>query len=487
MAEPTQHCTQSAPTQPDSALNDPDRWNQKYMAANASNESGVTTDEDNRTLSLSRPVYQGYYSVRLSLLRVAPAPSWIIGKGSGRKFGPTRNVDILLAAPGSGVAPNVRAIHAFLTLHAESGVWMLKPSITMTVEDESVDEAVALYRRKTHFNIGSMHYLIEFMERTPQIEREYKEERDRILQSLDIPLPRTSMSGLPPQTITVLRSIVLWEGIGSGTYGFVCEGFHPKNGYLLVAKRVSLRSKSEIPGIEQEIHALRCFNGQDGILALVDWQTPFNGRELRKASLPVDVYLVREKGVAFNEYDWTVLDWTVKRRSLYQLLGLEAIHQAGCMHRDITARNLLFFPYVVPQHARLCDFGKFYTTPQANDTCIAAWRFLPPELEEGKHNHYDQSLDIWLLGLAIANTWWTSLQDLRPRTVSDHRRLLEFLMSRVDDSAGVADLLVQMLARDPQRRPSAGEALVDRCFRNVEQGKPPIKTSDSKRPVDNGP
>ncbi|KAL8885386.1 MAG: hypothetical protein Q9215_006756 [Flavoplaca cf. flavocitrina] len=250
MAEPTQHCTQSAPTQPDSALNDPDRWNQKYMAASAraiaqpssgespptashdqpdilriipvssearrafdsvarskeagtlhdnhakylqitgtaplnahtdaSNESGVTTDEDNRTLSPSRPVYQGYYSVRLSLLRVAPAPSWIIGKGSGRKFGPTRNVDILLAAPGSGVAPNVRAIHAFLTLHAESGVWMLKPSITMTVEDESVDEAVALYRRKTHFNIGSMHYLVEFMERTPQMEREYKEERDRI-------------------------------------------------------------------------------------------------------------------------------------------------------------------------------------------------------------------------------------------------------------------------------------------------------------------
>ncbi|KAL8865517.1 MAG: hypothetical protein Q9198_009287, partial [Flavoplaca austrocitrina] len=412
----------------------------------------------------------------------------IIGKGSGRKFGPTRNVDILLAAPGSGVAPNVRAIHAFLTLHAESGVWMLKPSITMTVEDESVDEAVALYRRKTHFNIGSMHYLIEFMERTPQIEREYKEERDRILQSLDIPLPRTSMSGLPPQTITVLRSIVLWEGIGSGTYGFVCEGFHPKNGYLLVAKRVSLRSKSEIPGIEQEIHALRRFNGQDGILALVDWQTTFNGRELRKASLPVDVYLVHEKGVAFNEYDWTVVDWTVKRRSLYQLLlGLEAIHQAGCMHRDITARNLLFFPYAVPQHARLCDFGKFCTTPQATDACIAAWRFLPPELEEGKYNQYDQSLDIWLLGLAIANTWWTSLQDLRPRTVSDHRKLLEFLMSRLDDSAGVAGLLAQMLARDPQRRPSAGEALVDRCFRNVEQGKPPIKTSDSKRPVDNGP
>ena len=143
MAEPPHHSTQSAPTEPDSALNDPDRWNQKYKAASAqpssgespptashdqpdilriipvssearrafdsvvkskqagtlhenhakyvqvtgtaplnahtdaSNESGVTTDEDNQTLSASRPVYQGYYSVRLSLLRVAPAPSWV--------------------------------------------------------------------------------------------------------------------------------------------------------------------------------------------------------------------------------------------------------------------------------------------------------------------------------------------------------------------------------------------------------------------------
>lgn len=148
MAEPTHHhSTQSAPTEPDSALNDPDRWNQKYKAASAraiaqhpsdessttttydqpdilriipvssearrafdsvvrskqagilhdnhakyvqitgtaplnahtdpSNESGVTTDEDNQTLSAGRSVYEGYYSVRLSLLRVAPAPSWV--------------------------------------------------------------------------------------------------------------------------------------------------------------------------------------------------------------------------------------------------------------------------------------------------------------------------------------------------------------------------------------------------------------------------
>ena len=147
MAEPTLHRTQSASTEPDSALNDPDRWNQKYKAASAratgqhssgeppptathdqpdilriiplsseakrafdsvvrskqagtlhenharyvhttgtapldahsdaSKESGVTTDEDDQSLSAGRSVYQGFYSVRLSLLRVAPALTWV--------------------------------------------------------------------------------------------------------------------------------------------------------------------------------------------------------------------------------------------------------------------------------------------------------------------------------------------------------------------------------------------------------------------------
>lgn len=289
----------------------------------------------------------------------------IIGKGSGKKYGPTRNVDILLAAPGSGLAPNARAIHAYLALHAESGVWLLRPSTEMTVEDESIVEAVALYRRKTHFNIGSMHYLIEFMERTSQMENEYVEERNAILRSHHLPLPRTKMSGLPYPTMIALHSIVLWHGVGSGAQGHVYEGIDPRDGHLLVAKRVALRSEHEIPGIEQEIRALQRFNGQDGILALIDWQTLLNGQELRKASFPVDVYLVHKKGVAFNEYDWTNVDWSVKRRSLYQLLlGLKAIHHAGCMHRDITTRNLLFFPFEVPQQARLCDFGKFCGHPK---------------------------------------------------------------------------------------------------------------------------
>ncbi|KAL8856037.1 MAG: hypothetical protein Q9178_007346 [Gyalolechia marmorata] len=85
-------------------------------------ESGVTTDEalsDHE--ARQRIVHRGYFRVRFNLPKVSKAPVWFIGKGSGRLFGPSRNVDILLAAPGSKDACGVRAAHTYLDIHRTSG------------------------------------------------------------------------------------------------------------------------------------------------------------------------------------------------------------------------------------------------------------------------------------------------------------------------------------------------------------------------------
>ncbi|KAL8724728.1 MAG: hypothetical protein Q9166_007789 [cf. Caloplaca sp. 2 TL-2023] len=201
----------------------------------ASRDSDVTTDEaqsDDQGLSSQRIVHEGYFRVSFDLPSLSEKPVWVIGKGSGKKFGPSRNVDILLAAPRSKDAYGLRAAYAFLYIHPSPGAWMLAAGAEMEIKDRNLDvgESFTLHQTKTRFSIRNMQYLIEFIIQSPEIEQGYLKERDRVHREQGIPLPYTHISGLPLQTDTVLESIVFRHGLGSGAFGNVYEGFHPENG-----------------------------------------------------------------------------------------------------------------------------------------------------------------------------------------------------------------------------------------------------------------
>ncbi|KAI4283743.1 MAG: hypothetical protein L6R38_001957 [Xanthoria sp. 2 TBL-2021] len=418
----------------------------------------------------------------------------ILGRGSGKKFGPSRNVDILLAAPKSKEAHGLRAAHAYLKIHQHSGAWMLTAGDEMEVENEILypDEAVALHRPKTYIRILDMQYLIHFIIQTPEKELEYLNERNQVLQEQEILLPRTNISGIPLPGDIMLKEIVFRHGLGSGTFGNVYEGFNPDDGNLRVVKQIILQSVEEIPAVKQEIEALKRFNKCGGILGLLDWRTALNGQDLYVSQYPLNVYLVHKKGIAFNRYDWEAVsdDWSLKQSLCHQLLeGLTEIHRAGCMHRDITPQNILFFPHEKPPQAKLCDFGKFCDTSTAVETRLAAWRFLPPELEKDKSNPYGQGLDVWMLGLAIAYCWWPHTVNLRPREprghpepreTADYKRMQKILWDDQQDD-GLGHLIARMMAWNPRARPSAAQALTHRSLRTVATEQPPVKTSSSKR------
>lgn len=142
--------------------------------------------------------------------------------------------------------------------------------------------------------------------------------------------------------------------------------------------------------------------------------------------------------------------------------------------------NILFFSYEEPPQARLCDFGKFCNSSEAVDTRLAAWRFLPPELEKGKQNLYGQALDIWMLGLAMAYSWWPPTAQMQPQELVHHEWIQNFLWDEKQDGADLAHLIARMMAWDPCRRPSAEEALKHRSLRSVAESTAPIKTSSAK-------
>ena len=224
----------------------------------------------------------------------------------------------------------------------------------------------------------------------------------------------------------------------------------PKNGDLRVAKRIILKSAREAPDVFREIQALEQFRNCVGIIDLVDWRTSLNGKDLSVAHYPLDVYLVHEKGVAFNKLDWSTIPWDIKRSLCYQLLaGLKLIHGAQCMHRDITPTNILVFPYQDPPQATLCDFGKFCSTPTDVETRLAGWQFLPPELEKDRKNQYNQTLDIWMLGLALLYCWWPMTKDYKPRERSDYKSIQLLVRQARTTDYLLGDLIADIIAWKP--------------------------------------
>ncbi|KAL9029212.1 MAG: hypothetical protein Q9196_002521 [Gyalolechia fulgens] len=455
-----------------------------YHSEDAGNDSGETTDE-----ALSEPltmVHGGYYRVHFALSALSKRPTWVIGRGSGQKFGPTRNVDLLLIAPGTKGFPGLAAAHVYLGIHPDSGAWRITAGAQVTVEDTifKPGEAVYLSQPKSRIEILKMQYLIRFEINTPTLERAYVQERNRRLQKGGFALPHTEISGIPIQGDTVFNSIVFRHGIGSGSFGSVYEGFGPRNGNLRVAKRIVVKSAQEVPAVNREIQALERFTGRVGIIELVEWRTALNGKELLVSQYPLDVYLVHDKGTAFDRYDWITVPWELKRSLCYQLLvGLTEIHGAGCMHRDITPMNILVFPHLEIPQATLCDFGKFCQSSTDVDTKLAGWRFLPPELQEGEKNPYNQMLDIWMLGLALTYCWWPETKILHPRQITAYRQMQRLLREdRTSDMLG--DLIADMMAWKPHERPSAVDALGHRSLQQCTGKRGQDTGPTMKRPYD---
>lgn len=75
------------------------------------------------------------------------------------------------------------------------------------------------------------------------------------------------------------------------------------------------------------------------------------------------------------------------------------------MHRDITPQNILLFEarpeQSQPIRAGLCDFGKLSNNSTGTDTVLATWNLLPPEITQGQSNKYSQSINLWMLALAL--------------------------------------------------------------------------------------
>ena len=445
-------------------------------------------------------IHKGYFAVNLDYETITRGTKWILGRGS-RKSGPDRNVDILLAAPGSRYQRHLAPAHAFLRMNLQSGAWTLTAGQECSHATqqglflESVDFAESsnvcshtpvwidghalkhfqyecLSRPRTSFVVGGLRYVAQYIINNLTLEESYIRERNTWLQERALHVPATDISCIPFQSDLHTTFAVFRQGLGSGTFGTVFEGFEPLTGDLRAIKKLVLKSDFDRPEVDSELAVHEEFKNTTGVVRFYGCRNSLGGDNTEaktEHAYPLEVFIIMEKGTSFLDYfrrKQVTIDGAWRKLLCKQLLtGLAAIHSKSWMHRDITPKNVLYFDQE-PAHAGLCDFGKLCRSTADNVTTLAAWRWLPPEIVENQRRTYNQKIDVWMLGYTLLYCWYYDYQyGMELRNARDHAIVLKRLSN--DRDRHLPQLLVKMLAFNPASRLSAQEALADPCLAEV--------------------
>ena len=283
-----------------------------------------------------------------------------------------------------------------------------------------------------------------------------------------MPLPKTEISGIPFRSDRTFDRVRFRHWLTNGSTASIFEGFDPANGDLRIVKRIEIKEEAfkqfyirELEGLEkcQEVpNVVRFFGAYNNL-----------GEHSAVGAVPQVLYVVQEKGMSFDNVRWqfhqSPADWWIRSCLFFDLVqGLAGIHSLGGMHRDITIHNLLILGHLpTPTGAAICDFGKWCGYSKSRHWRLAAPRYLPPEVVLNEENEYNQSIDVWMLALALILSWFNdTVGKYYPRTRANYNMIREKLEQ--DGRHEMVTLLLKMFQWNPKDRLSATEVLEDPFF-----------------------
>ncbi len=164
-------------------------------------------------------------------------------------------------------------------------------------------------------------------------------------------------------------------------------------------------------------------------------------------------------------------------------LGLQEAHDAGVMHRDVKPGNLIIAD---GDHVKVTDFGVSRSMDQTTLTqtgmVMGTAQYLAPELALGKPA--TPASDVYALGIIA----YEAVVGKRPFTAAS---AVDIAIAHVNEpvpqlpkrvSPELADLIGEVLEKNPRRRPRTADALIERLRAlNLSAEPPSGKARDTDR------
>ncbi|KDN52402.1 Pkinase-domain-containing protein [Tilletiaria anomala UBC 951] len=202
----------------------------------------------------------------------------------------------------------------------------------------------------------------------------------------------SSSTNSAPGVQSIFRRLEL---VGRGAYGAVYRGVHVATGTAVALKVVNLDTpEDDVQDIQHEVAVLSQLKEASKFNVVRYWGCWMKGPELwivMDFAEGGSIRTLMKSGVIPEKLNAVIVRET--------LVALSYLHKQGIIHRDIKAANILL---THTGKILLCDFGIAANLQMQNkrSTMIGTPYWMAPEvISKGKL--YDQSADIWSLGITI--------------------------------------------------------------------------------------
>ena len=168
----------------------------------------------------------------------------------------------------------------------------------------------------------------------------------------------------------------------------------------------------------------------------------------------------------------------------YQVFsGLIYLHENNILHGDLKPENILISTIeknleINEEYAwiKIIDFGTakiFHKTINKKDDIVGTLYFISPEVFSFNYDKYDEKSDIWSIGVIL----YKAITKKYPFIGKDENETIYYIIEKdYDDknkmllnySEELQDLVKNLLMKDPNKRPSAKEALNHKWFKKFD-------------------